>query len=472
MSHDKWRILYKVTDRIGKEPLRQVTTIIEGWPVFIAFKAEHQNPEIWDQILSRGTNVPVEMTRVKYRAGVNLEALKRGLPQTIVNRKLHKSQVERAQQIVRAVKKRLLEIKDKIRKQTGMDEVPNMFWMPFYRKIGAGFPAEIGVHMRESQRFLTIIQMHAAINVYARPILEIDGVEYIICTLDDYRKAYKLFFSGESKSVIFSKLPKHKVDFFEKVLLPLWETKSAATLDEAETKGISTKEMRKTYFKAFNKTISSNTINYHYLRILEDMNFISRSPDPDNKTRKLTVVLTKTVASEESPIETHFKNGDVFSLDELKEAFNMDFQSMCQPPPLVTIKTYKNEELSLDELYAQFFYSRRGSLHIDSKPPKNPITGEKKPVETPVSETGDKGGFFIKCFECGVTLEPHEVYSFGGNRFCRKCRMKIEAQKKKPKCKNRKDVDESHFDCLYDGATYLKDKQVCGPDCEGWEASS
>ena len=115
MRHDKWRIAYKFTDRVGtKGPLRQVTVVIEGWPVFIAFKAEGKNPEIWNQILSRGTNVPVEMSRVKYRAGVNLEALKRGLPQTIVNHKLHKSQVERAQQIVRVVKKRLLEIKAKI----------------------------------------------------------------------------------------------------------------------------------------------------------------------------------------------------------------------------------------------------------------------------------------------------------------------------------------------------------------------
>ena len=394
MSHDQWRIAYKFTDRVGtKGPLRQVTVVIEGWPVFIAFKAEHQNPEIWDQILSRGTNVPVEMSRMKYRAGVKLEALKRGLPQSIVDIKLHKSEVERARQIVRAVKKRLLEIKNNIRKQTGMDAIPNMFWIPFYKKIGAGFPAEIGVHMRESQRFLTIIQMHAAINVYTRPILEIDGVEHIICTLDDYQKAFHLFFSGESKSVIFSKLPKHKVDFFEKVLLPLWEIKRKATLDEAETKGISTKEMRKKYFLEFDKPISSNTINYHYLRVLEDMNFISRASDPDNKTRKLTVVLTKNIASEESPIETHFRNGDVFSLAELKEAFNRDFQLVHQTPPPITIKTYKNEELSLDELYAQFFSSRRGAFHIDSKTPKSHTTEEKKPVETPVSKTGDNGGF-------------------------------------------------------------------------------
>jgi hypothetical protein len=43
---------------------------------------------------------------------------------------------------------------------------------------------------------------------------------------------------------------------------------------------------------------------------------------------------------------------------------------------------------------------------------------------------------------------------------------------KKPQCKHRKDVDESHFDCLYDGATYLKESHVCGPDCDGYKEAS
>ena len=46
--------------------------------MFVAFKAEEKNPAIWDQVLSRGTNVPVEMSKAKYRRAIELEALKRG----------------------------------------------------------------------------------------------------------------------------------------------------------------------------------------------------------------------------------------------------------------------------------------------------------------------------------------------------------------------------------------------------------
>jgi hypothetical protein len=81
--------------------------------------------------------------------------------------------------------------------------------------------------------------------------------------------------------------------------------------------------------------------------------------------------------------------------------------------------------------------------------------------------------FVRTCFLCHRRL-PDDLadctYLEGKPVHC-VCANKIEAQKKKPKCKHRKDVDESHFDCLYDGATYLKESHVCGSDCDGWEAS-
>jgi len=59
------------------------------------------------------------------------------------------------------------------------------------------------------------------------------------------------------------------------------------------------------------------------------------------------------------------------------------------------------------------------------------LKGDIKPVTSVTYATKSANAFQIICFDCGVILEPHEVYSFGGNRFCRECRLKIEAQKKK-----------------------------------------
>jgi len=53
------------------------------------------------------------------------------------------------------------------------------------------------------------------------------------------------------------------------------------------------------------------------------------------------------------------------------------------------------------------------------------------PPATSVTSATKVEGFQTQCFDCGVVLKKNEVYSHGGNHFCRKCRLKIEDQKKK-----------------------------------------
>ena len=63
---------------------------------------------------------------------------------------------------------------------------------------------------------------------------------------------------------------------------------------------------------------------------------------------------------------------------------------------------------------------------------KNKNNKINKELSPDIADTPDMNKtFYIKCFDCGVSLGRHEVYSFGGNHFCRKCRLKIEDQKKK-----------------------------------------
>ena len=47
------------------------------------------------------------------------------------------------------------------------------------------------------------------------------------------------------------------------------------------------------------------------------------------------------------------------------------------------------------------------------------------------SGTSGTNGFFVLCFDCGKTLGNHEIYSFDGKPYCRECRLKLEAQKKR-----------------------------------------
>jgi P4 family phage/plasmid primase-like protien len=56
---------------------------------------------------------------------------------------------------------------------------------------------------------------------------------------------------------------------------------------------------------------------------------------------------------------------------------------------------------------------------------QNPIGEQYK-----IAGTSGTSGTKIHCFDCGAPLGHHEVYSFGGNRFCRKCRLKLEKGRK------------------------------------------
>jgi len=81
--------------------------------------------------------------------------------------------------------------------------------------------------------------------------------------------------------------------------------------------------------------------------------------------------------------------------------------------------------------------------------------------------TSGTAGTKIHCFDCGEPLGHHDVYSFGGNRFCRKCRLKLEPKKKKWSCPKQSkfaENDEKPF-CTITG-TIIGNPEQCSPDCD------
>jgi len=354
MSHDKWETSYKFTDRTSKSgPLKQITVVLRGWPVFIAFKAEETpnkgwTREIWQQILTRGTTVPVEMSSEKYKEAIKLTGVKKGLPQPVLNRELQLDEFRKCQRIVRAIRHRILTMKQRVREQTGCRELPNIFWIPFHDVVTENFPHRKGTHMREADRFLSIVQNHAVANVFNRPTIEIDGVPYLICTIRDLQKAIELYFSEEARKTIFSKIPTNQIKFFEEVIVPL---------SEQWPGGVDTVAMQKKYKEVFDESISINTINYHYLQPLENMDLISRDDDPNDKRRKLTIPLREKVFAGEAQICTLFEKGDIFTLENLKEASKKLEKLIVRDTHsnIVKIKDYDGSVIDVDALYDKYF---------------------------------------------------------------------------------------------------------------------
>ena len=377
LSHDVEEVIYKFTDRLSRgAPLRQITAILRGWPVAVYFRATGKTSPFWDQMATRFTTISPEMTDQKYREGVRLIAMRKGLPHSVYAAKLGLDERERAKTAIRLIKERLIEIKEVAREKTGT-YAPNIFWMPFYKRIGDDFPSKIGRHMRDSARFLTVLQMCAAINIFSRPTVEVDGVEHIIVTREDYERAAYLYLT-ETAETIFTGVPAHILDFFKKVMVPL---KANFCLSDMVNK----------YLVVYGKTRSSDSIRKDYLPHLENIGLVDEEPDPADKRRMTYRVLREDILNEKSGNLQIFKNPAFFSLETLKEALKELEINRGLAPPL--IRNFDNSTITVEDLYKMYYAT-----------PLNPrlILDEKKPPQT---EKAPESAGFPKIGESPQTPE-------------------------------------------------------------------
>lgn len=325
LSHDRWEISYKFTDRKAKGGLMTRHVIVRGWPVgvFIRTKGE-ANQDLWSQTISRLTLTSPTMGPGKYRKAIQLKAMVQGLPAPFLNRKLGVERWAWARGALRVVREELRRIKQQALDMAVGTKHANIFWIPFYRKIGEEFPAEMGRHMRDSAKFMTIMQAHAAINVLSRPRLLFSGGEAIIVVKDDYDAACDLFFATkEDRLTIFTGLSRNVIEFFERVVLPLWK--------ENDRNPIYYTDLVNGAIRKLKKAMSSSTIGRYYIRPLDHAGFVSVEKDASDGRRNVVRVLREDMEKMGSYVR--FTNALNFSVDDLKEAWN-ELEKICAQNPV------------------------------------------------------------------------------------------------------------------------------------------
>jgi hypothetical protein len=312
LSHDAPETTYKFVD---KQSMRTYTVVIRGWPVFIYCKAGRGREDIiWDQIQSRFTTISPKMNATKYREAVKLTAMKKGLPTTIYKQKLGMDEEDDIRRYIESIKKRLLDITAKAIKSSG-DYDANIFWIPFYNQIGAKFPANIGRHMRDSNRFLQDMQLSAAVNVFSRPILMLKDAENIIVVKRDYDRAVEHYF-GSGGDEVLTGLPGNILSFFKDIIVPLWKEKNP-------NPGLTVREIVDATRGARHTIKSAKTLNKHYLPVLEEAGLLTSDPDPDDKRRLKWTVLTEEITEEEiGAISSRNEKEPIFSEEAFNEAYS------------------------------------------------------------------------------------------------------------------------------------------------------
>lgn len=369
LSHDVEETMYKFTDRAGRgSSLRTVAAVLRGWPVAVYFRAVGKASPFWDQMATRFTVISPEMSEQKYGAAIELIAERKGLPHQVFAAKHGLAERDLARCYIRLIRWRLRAMRKAAREAAGSYN-PNMFWIPFYEEIGSSFPRKAGRHMRDVGRFLTVVQMSAAVNVFARPILKIEEREQIIVTPADYTRAVELYLS-DMADTIFTGVPAHILDFFKRVLVPL-SRESAPPMKEITEDGVTDtvpmlsyptftrSDIVDKYLEVYGRTRSSDTIGKYYLPPLMNLGLVDGQPDPTDRRRYVYRVLRETVLDEKTRQLTLSEIAANLSLDTLRERWdelksNGGFRG-------VRIYNYDGSPLTIEELHNMY-----SSAHLNS----------------------------------------------------------------------------------------------------------
>jgi hypothetical protein len=395
MSHDTYETEY---DFVDQKTLHTHKIYIRGWPlVFYAKAGRGKEDIIWAELKSRSILLSPAMDTEKYRAAIKLIAQRQGLPAGVAEAVIGIQDEGRIKQMVALIKQRLAKISSAAREKIGKPN-PNCFWIPFYREVGAEFPANVGKHMRDAGRFFSMIKMSAAINVFARPIIEIDGIEFIVALPADYERAKKIFFE-ETGSEIFTGVPSHVLKLFNEVVVPLCTQARKMTTDDQKQQTLEFGERLpkedwcdvKTREIVEKSGITGNTLRQHYLDLLEEAGLLTSYPDSSDKRGKVWHVMKVSNTDETTPKYTLFGNGGIFTLELLKERLSELNQIHPQKENYTRIRIpFSDRQVTAEELYNTYYCSRDNSGDIGILSAK-PSIAENATENAHASETGVNG---------------------------------------------------------------------------------
>jgi len=349
LSHDSYYSYYKFTDKDKKGRIKTRQILLKGWPAVIIIRVEAEKSQIdYSQLSSRFLLVSPNMSKEKYREAIRLLALKKGLPAIVVNKVLKFEEVDKARLLINAIRERLIELRDNARKHTG-DMKANIFFMPYLSKVTEQFPHATGRNMRDFNKFILLLQLIAAVNVFKRPILRIGDTEYIIVTKADYEKVYELMLTEDEKISIFTGIPKHVSEWFKKVLIPLFKERGNVYLTDLveETP------------KLIGKYYSYDSIRKMFLKPLENTGFITLEPDPEDRRRRVIKILREDISldDEKSGKSRKISLSAIFELEYL----NREISELRKISEYNNIKiiNYDGNELTIQELYNRYFSDKK-----------------------------------------------------------------------------------------------------------------
>ena len=269
LSHDKWEISYKFTDKTGKGSLRTTHVVLRGWPACFFCSTDVKYVE---DLATRGFSVTPEMTTEKYKEAIKLKAKLDSSPFHWIreDEELHKLRAYMA----------VLSGRAKITKGKAVMKVI----IPYAENLADVYPAHYSRDMRDYNRLLSLIKANAILNFFNRPILcverEGERREFLIATPLDLKVALEIF-SGLEETTRTG-VPGHILWFFHNVVEKLYRERGPVRYND----------LMEEYNRIAERTVSSRTIR-RWCDVLSEIGWIDKQPDPDDKRHYLISVVRK-----------------------------------------------------------------------------------------------------------------------------------------------------------------------------------
>jgi hypothetical protein len=351
LSHDKYEIEFKITDKTSKGNLSTKTVIIRGWPATIFCTSDRDYIE---DLSTRSFTITPQVTKEKLKAANMLTAHKRAQPWLYEEDR----ELPYMQDYIRRIKKKLIE---------GFK-----ITIPFAEYLTEIFPSEQGRDMRDFDHILSLIECSTYLHLYHRPILRFNEEEYLIATFLDLQYAIDTFkeIAETTRTGLDAIILQfyHVVETFEEP--PLYV--------EVITK----------YNELYTPKISSSTI-YSYGKQLQEIGWLDIIYDEfDRRKRRLKILKNPEIVSEcHIGIFT-----SLFGEKEFKKwLFDIENYSFYKSKYLAFPTYMDSKDVNLEEeeridFILQMFFPRE--YFQESTEPETKFFDEKENVNIPLGEYG------------------------------------------------------------------------------------
>jgi hypothetical protein len=283
LSHDLVKIDFPYVDRTDREGILTKKVVVKGWPACVFCSARDESAwEVWPEIQSRFLITSPNMNKQKYFEANVLIAQKKGLPNLLKQHVLVSDKdLDIAKQCVQFLKNQIKSFYTA--NHASYDKNTNSVWIPCGGILSEALPSSKGSDNRVTERIFSFLNVISLAKGHLRPKLEYGPEKLVIATLDDLAEVLHI-----TQNV--SGMPTHKMQFFNEIFVPLFNSKETADDDgnkEEKRIAVTTRQLADYYKQETGKVLTTDAVRKIYLEELENNGYIDKEDSELDKRLKI-----------------------------------------------------------------------------------------------------------------------------------------------------------------------------------------